>query len=86
MFLFRCLGGTKIPVEVRGFVYEYFVKKIRFHGEELLAARPNPKLVGCPRMHIQYFCSYPPYWGPLLHQQPEEAPRCCDRDPLITWT
>jgi len=33
--------------------------RIRFYGEELLAARPTPKLedhplVGRPRLHIQY--------------------------------
>jgi hypothetical protein len=44
MSLFRCLGRTKVSVQVRGFVCEYFVTKIRFHGEELLAPRPNPKL------------------------------------------
>jgi hypothetical protein len=43
MSLFRCLGRTKVSVQVRGFVCEYFVTKIRFHSEELLAPRPNPK-------------------------------------------
>jgi hypothetical protein len=32
----------KVSVQVRGFVCEYFVTKIRFHGEELLALRPTP--------------------------------------------
>jgi hypothetical protein len=46
--LFRCLGRTKASVQVRGFVFEYFVTKIHFHGEELLAPRPTPKLVNHP--------------------------------------
>jgi hypothetical protein len=44
MPLFRCLGRTKVSVQVRRFVCEYFVKIIRFHREELLAPRPTPKL------------------------------------------
>jgi hypothetical protein len=48
MSLFRCLGRTKVSVQVRGFVCDYFVIKIRFHGEELLAPRPTPKLEDHP--------------------------------------
>jgi hypothetical protein len=44
MSLFRCLGRTKVSVQVRGFVCKYFVTKIRFYSEELLAPRPTPKL------------------------------------------
>jgi hypothetical protein len=43
MSVFRCLGRTAVPVQVRGFVCEYFVTKIRFHGE-LLASRTIPNL------------------------------------------
>jgi len=61
---------------------------IRFYGEELLATRPTPNwgppLVGCPPLLIQYIRSYPPYWRPFLHPQPEDAPCRGDRDPLIT--
>jgi hypothetical protein len=46
--LFRCLGRTKVSVQVRGFVCEYYVSKIRFKGEELLAPRPTPKLEDHP--------------------------------------
>jgi len=57
--------------------------------EELLAPRPTqaggPPLVGCPRPLIQYIHSYPPYWRPFLHPQPEDTPCRGDRDPLITW-
>jgi hypothetical protein len=34
MSLFRCLGRTKVSIQVQGFVCEYFVTKIRFHSEE----------------------------------------------------
>jgi len=49
----------------------------------------EPPLVGCQRLLIQYIRSYPPYWRPLPHPQPEEAPCRGDRgllitDPLIT--
>jgi hypothetical protein len=43
MFLFRCLRRTKVSLQVRGFVCEYFITIIRFHGEELLAPCPTPK-------------------------------------------
>jgi hypothetical protein len=45
---FRCLGRTQVSVQVRGFVCEYFVTKIRFYSEELLAPRPTPKLENHP--------------------------------------
>jgi hypothetical protein len=46
---FRCLCRTKVSVQVRGFVYKYFVTKIRFHWEKLLLApRPTPKLEDHP--------------------------------------
>jgi hypothetical protein len=41
-------GHTKASVQVRGFVCEYFVTKIRFHGEDMLAPRPIPKLEDHP--------------------------------------
>jgi hypothetical protein len=44
MSFLRCLGCTKVSVQIRGFVCEYFVTKIRFHGNELLAHRPTPIL------------------------------------------
>jgi hypothetical protein len=46
--LFCCLGLTKVSVQVRGFVCEYFVAKIHFHSEELLAPCPTPKLEDHP--------------------------------------
>jgi hypothetical protein len=48
MSLFRCLGLTKVSVQIRGFVCKYFVTNIGFHCEELLAPRPTPKLEDHP--------------------------------------
>jgi hypothetical protein len=48
MSLFRCLGLTKLSVLVRGFVCEYFVTKIRFRSEDLLAPRRAPNLEDHP--------------------------------------
>ena len=61
---------------------------IHVYGEELLAPRPTsqaggPPLFGCLRLLIQYIRSYPPYWRPFLHQQPEDAPCRGEREPLI---
>jgi hypothetical protein len=41
--LFRCLDHAKVSVQVQGVACEYFIM-IFFHGEELLAIRPTPKL------------------------------------------
>jgi hypothetical protein len=64
-----------------------------FKWREVVSPSPNPQargppLVGCPRLHILYIRSYPPYWRPFLHPRPEDAPCRGDRDPLITenWT
>ena len=43
MPLFRCLGRTKVSVQVRGLLYECFVTRY-FYSEVLLAPRPTPKL------------------------------------------
>ena len=66
-----------------------FRNKDNFCGQELLAPRPTPQaggplLVGCQRLLILYIRSYPPYWKPFLHPQPEDVPCLGDRDPLIT--
>ena len=87
MSLFRCLGCTKVSVQVRGscnrFVKDMFLRR------GVVSTSPNPQaggppLVGCPRLLIQYIRSYPSYWRPFLHPQPEDAPCCGDRDPFIT--
>jgi hypothetical protein len=46
MSLFRCLGLTKVPVQVRSYLGEHFVTRLRFYSEELLAPRPTPKMEG----------------------------------------
>jgi hypothetical protein len=48
MSLSRYLRRTKVSVQVRGFVCEYFLTKISFHSEELLAPRPTSKLEDHP--------------------------------------
>jgi hypothetical protein len=52
----------------------------------VVSTSPNPQVggppfVGCPRLLIQFIHSYPPYWRPFLHPQPEDAPCRGDRDP-----
>jgi hypothetical protein len=63
--------------------------RIRFYGEELLAHCPTPKAVGStlfgrPQLFIPHILSYPPYWRPFLHPQPEDAPFRGDMYPVIT--
>jgi hypothetical protein len=53
----------------------------------IVSTSPNPPSwkpppVGCPRLLIQYICTYPPYRRPFLHAQPEDVPCSGDRDPL----
>ena len=43
----------------------------------------GPLLVGYPLLLIQYIHSYPPYWRPLVHPQPEDALFRGDRVPHI---
>jgi hypothetical protein len=75
----------------QGFLCQYFITRyvfmVRCRG--VVSTLPNPQavgppVVGCPRLLIRYICSFPPYWGPFLHLQPEDVPCCGDRDPLIT--
>jgi len=63
--------------------------KTNFYGEEFSNTSPNPQaggppFVGCTLLPIQYIRSYPPYWRPFLHPQPEDAPCRGDWDPLGT--
>ena len=65
-----------------------FSNKASFYGQEWSTPRPlqgGPHFVDCPRLLIQHIGSYPPYWRPFLHPQPEDAPCPGDRDPLITY-
>jgi hypothetical protein len=56
----------------------------------VVSTSPNPQVgaslfFGCPRLLIQYIHSYPPYWRPFLHPQPEEALCRGDRGPLVLY-
>ena len=44
----------------------------------------GPPLVYSPRLFIQYFRSYRPYWRLFLHPQSDDTPCYDDMDPLIT--
>jgi hypothetical protein len=44
----------------------------------------GPPLVGCPRCLFKIFAAILHIYRPFLHPQPEDAPCCGDRDPLIT--
>jgi hypothetical protein len=52
MSFFRCLGRTKVSVQVWSFVCEYFVTKMHFYGEELLASHLTPKLEDHPLLAV----------------------------------
>jgi len=55
MSLFLCLGRTKLSVQGRGFVCEYFV---RFNGEELLVPRPTPQIEDYPFSTVRDYLFY----------------------------
>jgi hypothetical protein len=64
---------------------------ILVYGEELLAARPNPKLKDHPVSAVCYcllnvLTATLHNWRPFLHPQPKDAPYRGDRDPLNTVT
>jgi hypothetical protein len=85
--LFRCLVRIKVSVQVRGFVCEYFVTNIRFHGEELLAPTRKPNVEDHPFLAVRdclfnIFAATPHTGGRFSSRNLQ----CCgDRDPLITW-
>jgi hypothetical protein len=59
-----------------------------FYGEELLAPHPTPKLEDNPLSAVRdclfnVFAATLHIQRPFLHLQPEDAPCCGDRDPLI---
>jgi hypothetical protein len=62
---------------------------IIFYVEELLAARPTPKLEDHPFSAVRdclfnVFSATLRNWRPFLHPQPEDAPCRGDRDPHHT--
>jgi hypothetical protein len=71
---------TIVSVYVLGFVCEYFVTKIRFHSEELLAPRPTFKLEEHPLSAV-HDCLFN-IFATTLHPQPEHASCRSDRGNL----
>ena len=66
------------------------ISKHCFSRGGVVSTSPNPKaggapLVGRPRLLIQFIRSYPSYWRPFLHPQPEDALCHCDRDPQTRY-
>jgi hypothetical protein len=61
-----------------------------FYGEELLAPRPTHKLeeplIGCPRLLIQYICSYTPYLGAVSIRNLRTCHAVVTRDPPIHYS
>jgi hypothetical protein len=57
MSLFRCVDLTEVSVQVRGFVCEYFVTKLRCHSEELLALGTTPSWRTTPCRLYPIICS-----------------------------
>jgi hypothetical protein len=79
--IFRSLGRlSKEPVQVRGSC------KFIFYSEGFLASRPTPKLEDYPMLSVcnclfNISAANLNSCRPFLHLQPEDAPRCGDRDP-----
>jgi hypothetical protein len=66
-----------------------FMNRSIFYCEDLLAPRPSPKLENRPMSAVRdclfnIFAATLHNCRPFLHPQPEDAPCCGDRDPLIT--
>ena len=85
-FKFRVCLLTKGSVHVRGTCICFWTWSV--FRRRVVSTSPKPQngrshLSGCPRLLIQYIHSYPPYWRPFLHPQPEDAPCRGDRVPLI---
>ena len=67
---------------------EMFRNMISFYGEDLLAPNPTPKLEDYPLSAVRdclfnIFAATLHIWMLFLHPQPEDAPCCSDKDPLI---
>jgi hypothetical protein len=56
---------------------------LRWGGVSISLEGGGPQLVGCSRLLIQCIRSYPPHLVAVLYPQPEGAPCCGNRDPLI---
>jgi hypothetical protein len=83
------LPYSQVPATCPYLTCKYFVTWYVFHGEELLAPRPTFKLEDYPLSAVRdclfnIFAATLHTGRPFLHPQPEDAPCCGDRDPLIT--
>ena len=68
-----------------------FRNRVKFLWWGVVSTSPNlqaegPSLVGCPRLLIQYICSYLPYLEAVRPSGTLSAPCCGDRDTLVTVT
>jgi hypothetical protein len=81
-----CVDHTTGSVGVRDLCERYVTTFFRWGA---VSTSPNhqvggPSHVGCPRLLIQCIRSYPPYWKPFLHPQPEDPLCRGDRD--LSWS
>ena len=87
MSLFRCLGRTKVLVQVRG-KCSWFATKTVFtvRSCQHLAQHPIWRTIPCWLSAIAYsiYSQLPSYWRSFHHPQPEDAPCRGDKDPFVT--
>jgi hypothetical protein len=84
-FLFHCLRHAKGSVQPPGTCVHFITRPVLMVRNCYHLTQPQvgrPPTVSCLRLLIQYIHSYPPYWRPFLHPQPEDIPHRGDKDPL----
>jgi hypothetical protein len=84
---FHCLDHTKEQAQARGICMRFVTRSVfKVRSCSHLAQPPKPEahiLSAVRDCLLNNISSYPPYWRPLLHPQPADAPCRGDRDPLI---
>jgi hypothetical protein len=83
---FYC-GRTKFQFSSEEILWMILTWYVLWWGLVSNSIKPQPVgqiLICFPRVHIPYIRCCPPYWRPFLHPQPEDAPCCFDKVPLIT--
>jgi hypothetical protein len=83
---FPAFMEPKSPLPYPQMLDSWVILNMWFLRRGVVSTLPNhqaggPPLIGYPRLLIQFIHSYPPYRGPFLHPQPEDAPCRGDRDP-----
>ena len=66
----------KVSIQARDTCFRFLASQFLRRGVVSTSSQPQvggPFFVGCPRLLIQYIRSYPPYWMPFVHRQPEDA-------------